>query len=201
TSSISASLTRDTTDFRLDPTRGMVNNVSIEVAGIGGTSRFIRYFGDTTLFFPMKWSTVLSLKGSLGYIQEIGKDIPIDELFFAGGINTIRGYEGRSISPYKLTSSGDPTYIGGDKEAIFNLEYTFPLLKDAGLKGVAFFDAGNVYDNSQTMFSSFRMSYGAGIRWISPMGPLRLEYGIPINPRDGIDKSSGRFEFSIGSFF
>lgn len=201
TSSISANLTRDTTDFRLDPTKGMVNNISIEVAGLGGTSRFIRYFGDTSLFFPMKWNTVLSLRGALGYIQGIGKDVPIDERFFAGGINTIRGYEGRSISPYKRTTSGQPTYIGGDKEAIFNLEYTFPLLKDAGLKGVAFVDAGNVYDKGVNMFSGFRMSYGAGIRWVSPMGPLRLEYGIPINPRDGIDKTSGRFEFSIGSFF
>ncbi|ABB32582.1 outer membrane protein assembly complex, YaeT protein [Geobacter metallireducens RCH3] len=201
TSSITASLTRDTTDYRLDPTTGMVNNISIEVAGLGGTSRFIRYFGDTSLFFPMKWSTVLSLRGALGYIQGIGKDVPIDERFFAGGINTIRGYEGRSISPYKRTSTGEAAFIGGDKEAVFNLEYTFPLLKDAGLKGVAFFDAGNVYDTGDTMFSSFRMSYGAGIRWVSPLGPLRLEYGIPINPRDGIDKTSGKFEFSIGSFF
>ncbi|CAG0962627.1 Outer membrane protein assembly factor BamA [Geobacteraceae bacterium] len=201
TSSIFGSLTRDTTDYRLDPTRGMVNNVSIEVAGLGGTNKFIRYMGDTSVFFPLKWSTVLTLKGSLGYIQGIGEDISIDERFFAGGINTIRGYEGRSISPYTINSSGDPSYTGGDKEAIFNVEYNFPLLKDAGLKGVAFFDVGNVYDDNENMFSSFRMSYGAGIRWVSPMGPLRLEYGIPINPRDGIDKSSGRFEFSIGSFF
>lgn len=201
TSSIFGSLTRDTTDYRLDPTRGMVNNVSLEVAGLGGTNKFIRYMGDTSVFFPLKWSTVLTLKGSLGYIQGIGEDISIDERFFAGGINTIRGYEGRSISPYTINSSGDPSYTGGDKEAIFNVEYNFPLLKDAGLKGVVFFDAGNVYDDNENMFSSFRMSYGAGIRWVSPMGPLRLEYGIPINPRDGIDKSSGRFEFSIGSFF
>ncbi|WP_306533220.1 outer membrane protein assembly factor BamA [Geobacter sp.] len=201
TSSIFGSLTRDTTDYRLDPTRGMVNNVSIEVAGLGGTNKFIRYMGDTSVFFPLKWSTVLTLKGSLGYIQGIGEDISIDERFFAGGINTIRGYEGRSISPYTINSSGDPSYTGGDKEAIFNVEYNFPLLKDAGLKGVAFFDVGNVYNDNENMFSSFRMSYGAGIRWVSPMGPLRLEYGIPINPRDGIDKSSGRFEFSIGSFF
>ncbi len=201
TSSISASLTRNTTDYHLDPTRGMVNNLSIEVAGLGGTNRFIRYGGDTSLFFPVKWSTVLSLRGSLGYIQGIGKDVPIDERFFAGGINTIRGYEGRSISPYEIAADGDESFIGGNKEAIFNVEYTFPLIKDAGLKGVAFFDVGNVYDKGETMFSSFRMSYGAGIRWVSPLGPLRLEYGIPINPRDGVDKSSGRFEFSIGTFF
>lgn len=214
TSSIYLSLTRNTTDYRLDPTTGMINSLSIEFAGLGGTNRFLRYYGDTTLFFPCKWETVLSLRGSFGYIQGLGKDVPIDERFYAGGISTLRGYEGRSVSPYILTdvqstsqnsgavtSSLERAFVGGDKEAIFNAEYTIPLLKDAGLKGVLFFDAGNVYGENQSMFSSILMSYGAGIRWISPLGPLRLEYGIPLNPRDGIDKKSGRFEFSIGSFF
>ncbi|WP_298268188.1 outer membrane protein assembly factor BamA [Geobacter sp.] len=213
TSSIYASITRNTTDYRLDPTTGMVNNLSVELAGLGGTNRFARYFADTSVFFPMKWNTVLSLRGAIGYIQGIGKDIPIDEKFFAGGISTLRGYEGRSVSPSIITNienvdqNGQKTttperaFIGGDKEAIFNAEYTFPLIKAAGLKGVLFFDAGNVYGENQDMMSSFRMSYGAGIRWTSPLGPLRLEYGIPLNPRDGIDKKSGRFEFSIGSFF
>lgn len=215
TSSIYVSLTRDTTDYRLDPTRGMVNNLSVEFAGLGGTNRFLRYYGDTSVFFPTGFGTVLSLRGTLGYIQGFGgKDISIDERFFAGGINTLRGFEGRSVSPSIITYvpttdplTGLPTtnperaFVGGDKEAILNVEYTIPLLKDAGLKGVIFFDAGNVYGENQDMFSSVLMSYGAGIRWVSPMGPLRLEYGIPLNPRDGIDKSSGRFEFSIGSFF
>ncbi|ANA39948.1 MULTISPECIES: outer membrane protein assembly factor BamA [Geobacter] len=215
TSSIYVSLTRDTTDYRLDPTRGMVNNLSVEFAGLGGTNRFLRYYGDTSVFFPTGFGTVLSLRGTLGYIQGLGgKDISIDERFFAGGINTLRGFEGRSVSPSIITYvpttdplTGLPTtnperaFVGGDKEAILNVEYTIPLLKDAGLKGVLFFDAGNVYGENQDMFSSVLMSYGAGIRWVSPMGPLRLEYGIPLNPRDGIDKSSGRFEFSIGSFF
>ena len=213
TSSVYASLTRNTTDYRLDPTTGMVNNLSIEYAGLGGTNRFIRYFGDTALFFPLKWSSVLSLRGAVGYIQNIGKDIPIDERYFAGGINTLRGYEGRSVSPSIITnvesvdqngqktSTPERAFIGGDKEAIFNAELTLPLIKEAGLKGVLFFDAGNVYGENQNMLSQFQMSYGAGIRWVSPLGPLRLEYGIPLNPRDGIDKKSGRLEFSIGSFF
>ncbi|WP_236685536.1 outer membrane protein assembly factor BamA [Geobacter pickeringii] len=210
-SSITGGLTRNTTDYRFDPTTGMVNNLSVEFAGLGGSNRFVRYIGDTAVFFPLKWSTVFSLRGMLGYIQGIGRDIPIDEKFYAGGINTLRGYQGRSVSPVLNTTTatdnvqgtGTTTraYVGGDKEAIFNAEYTLPLIKDAGLKGVLFFDAGNVYGDNQSMLSSFRMSYGAGIRWTSPLGPLRLEYGIPLNPREGIDKKSGRFEFSIGSFF
>jgi outer membrane protein insertion porin family len=92
-------------------------------------------------------------------------------------------------------------YLGGNKEVITNAEFTFPILGEYGIKGVAFFDAGNAYGEKEAMFSSFLMSYGAGIRWASPMGPLRLEYGIPLNPRAAIDSKSGRFEFSIGSLF
>lgn len=207
TSSVYASLTRNSTDYRLDPSKGMINNLSVEYAGLGGSNRFARYLGDTALFFPFKWSTVFTLKGQLGYIQGVGgREVPIDEKFFLGGINTIRGYNGRSVSPYTGTKNSDGTvsniaYVGGDKEAVFNAEYTVPLLKDAGLKGVVFFDAGDSYAKGSSLFTSMRTSYGAGIRWFSPMGPLRLEYGIPLNPRPGIDKTSGRLEFSIGSFF
>jgi outer membrane protein insertion porin family len=92
-------------------------------------------------------------------------------------------------------------FIGGDAEAVFNAEYTMPLLKDAGLKGVLFFDAGNSSDGLGNVFSGILSSYGFGIRWFSPIGPLRLEYGIPLNPRTGIDSGGGKLEFSIGSFF
>lgn len=213
TSSITASLTRNTTDYRLDPTTGMMNSLSVELAGLGGTNRFARYIGNTTVFFPAPWGTVFSLRGELGHIQGIGKDVPIDEKFYLGGINTIRGYGGRTVSPFNTNSVpvedilGNKTisdirvYLGGDTEAVFNAEYQFPLLKDAGLKGVLFFDTGNAYDSASKLFSRLQSSYGFGFRWFSPIGPLRLEYGIPINPRSGIDNASGKLEFSIGSFF
>ena len=100
TSSITASLTRNTTDYRLDPSRGMINSVSTEFAGIGGTNRFLRSIGNSKVFFPFKWGTVFSLRGEIGYIQGLGKDVPIDEKFYLGGINTIRGYSSRTVSPY-----------------------------------------------------------------------------------------------------
>jgi len=196
TSSISASISRNTTDYRLDPSSGTMSSLSVEFAGLGGTSRFLRYNGDASWFIPCKWSTVLILRGALGYIQGLGKDVPIDEKFFLGGINTIRGFRARTVSPVV-----NGAYIGGDKDAVFNVEYTFPLLKDVGLKGVTFFDVGDSYATNKELFSSFKASYGAGIRWFSPVGPLRLEYGFPVNPRTGIDSKSGKLEFSIGSFF
>jgi len=81
------------------------------------------------------------------------------------------------------------------------VEYVFPLITAAGLKGVVFLDAGNSVDGFGNMFSKVQASYGFGFRWLSPMGPLRIEYGIPFNPREGIDKKSGKLEFSMGSFF
>jgi outer membrane protein insertion porin family len=218
TSSITASLTRNTTDYHLDPTSGMINNVALEFAGIGGTNRYLRYTGDTIIFYPAFWSAILSLRGTFGQIQSLGKEIPIDEKFYLGGINTIRGYGGRTVSPYVssnalladingVSTNGSHAltpiraYIGGDTEAYFNLECAFPLIKEAGLKGVLFMDAGDSYDRLDHIFTRIQASYGFGFRWFSPMGPLRLEYGIPINPRDGIDNKGGKLEFSMGGFF
>jgi outer membrane protein insertion porin family len=213
TSSIAASLTRNTTDYHLDPTKGMINNLSLEFAGLGGTSRFLRYLGDAKVFYPMPWGTVLSMRGAVGYIQELGKEIPIDEKFYLGGINTIRGYGGRTVSPVspipdpRPDLKGNPdltvvhSFLGGDSQAYFGVEYVFPLIKEANLKGVVFMDAGNSVDGFGNLFSKMQASYGFGFRWLSPMGPLRLEYGIPFNPREGIDKKTGKLEFSLGSFF
>jgi outer membrane protein insertion porin family len=194
--SLYASVSLDNTDYRLDPTKGYTGMVSAEYAGLGGSQRFTRFIGQSGYFVPLVWNTVLSFRGELGYIMRNGKDIPIDEKFYLGGISSIRGYASRTVCPVE-----DGVYLGGVKEAIFNIDYTFPIIKDAGLKGVVFFDTGNSYGSNEQMFSKMLMSYGLGMRWNSPMGPLRLEYGIPINPRDGIDKKSGRFEFSIGGFF
>jgi outer membrane protein insertion porin family len=194
--SLYGSISLDTTDYRLDPSRGFTSTLSAEYAGLGGNQRFTRFIGQSGVYFPLLWKTVLSVRGELGYMMRDGKDIPIDEKFYLGGINTIRGYSSRTVSPIV-----NGVYVGGVKEAIVNVDYVFPIVKDFGLKGVAFFDAGNSYAPGEQLFSKLLMSYGLGIRWYSPMGPLRLEYGFPVNPREGIDNKGGRFEFSIGGFF
>lgn len=210
TSSLTASISRNATDYKIDPSSGMTNSLSVEYAGLGGTTKFVRSIAKTAQFFPVGFGTVFMMQGTLGYIQEIGVKIPLDEKFYLGGINTLRGYGSRTVSPFKATDQTDPVtgvitgsqrvYLGGDTEAVFNAEYTLPLIKEAGLKGVLFFDAGNAVDGINNAFSTLRTSYGFGIRWFSPIGPLRLEYGMPLNPRKGIDGSS-RLEFSIGNFF
>ena len=213
TSAIQASLNSNTTDYRLDPSSGMINMILLEFAGLGGSNRYLRYLTEHTVFHPIPWGGVVSARGTLGYIQGLGKEIPIDEKFYLGGISSLRGYSSRTVSPNKptivphqdtnglITDETTRVYLGGAMEAVANLEYTFPLLKEAGLKGVVFFDAGNSDNNLNDTFSNILTSYGAGIRWFSPIGPLRLEYGFPINPRQGIDSKSGKLEFSIGSIF
>lgn len=209
TSSVYGSITRNTTDYRLDPSSGMINSLSVEYAGLGGDNKYARYIGDTTWFHRLYKKLILSSKLTLGYIQDVGKPVPIDEKFYLGGIFSLRGYKARTVSPVKTqlskdisgNSALDQIYLGGNKEVFGNIELTFPILQEVGIKGVAFFDYGNAYGDDQKMFSSMLMSYGGGLRWASPIGPLRLEYGIPLNPRQGLDSSSGRFEFSIGSLF
>jgi outer membrane protein insertion porin family len=202
TSSVFGSISRNSTDYRLDPSRGMISSLSAEYAGLGGDNKFARFIGDTTWFHPLYKRLIFSTKLTLGYVMEVGgEQVPIDEKFYLGGISSLRGYEARTVSPYKWNILDGYVYTGGNKEVFGNTELTFPLLPEAGVKGVVFIDYGNSYADNESMFSSFLMSYGAGIRWASPIGPLRLEYGIPLNPRSGLDSSSGRFEFSIGSLF
>jgi outer membrane protein insertion porin family len=219
TSSIYSSITRNTTDYRLDPSTGMINSFSIDFAGLGGNNRYARFTTDHQWFHPVYKKLIFSTKLSLGYVQKVGQPVPIDEKFYLGGIFSLRGYKARTVAPSKSQLNKDingnqyvdTVYLGGDKEFFGTTELTFPLLQEAGIKGVMFFDYGNSFTDAKTMFkrkltdytvgSSLLMSYGGGIRWASPLGPLRLEYGIPINPRGGLDNASGRFEFSIGSLF
>lgn len=194
-SSITSMLRRDTTDYRLDPTRGSMSEASIEFAGVGGDQRFVKYILDHRHYLPFKWDTYFSVHGQIGYVEGWGgEDVPIEERFFLGGINSLRGFKSRRVGP----RDGDD-YIGGEKSAYGNLEYIFPLIKDVGLKGVIFFDIGNAWRDDDQYFSDMRYNTGAGIRWFSPLGPLRLEWGYNLDPRD--DESKTEWQFSIGRFF
>jgi outer membrane protein insertion porin family len=209
TSSIFSSITHNNTDYRLDPSSGMINSFSAEYAGLGGDNKYARFITDHTYFHPLYKKLIASTKLTLGYIQEVGQQIPIDEKFYLGGIYSLRGYKSRTVSPTFSQRVGDVVgnqsiqeiFTGGDKEVTGNVELTFPLLADVGLKGVVFFDYGNSFNDYSAVFDTMLMSYGLGIRWASPLGPLRLEYGIPVNPRTNIDSTSGRLEFSIGTMF
>ncbi|MDD4456040.1 MAG: outer membrane protein assembly factor BamA [Syntrophotalea acetylenica] len=196
-SSFTASLSRNTTDFRPDPSRGNITEIAVEYAGLGGTERFIKYTADHRFFYPLPWNMVFSIHGQLGYIQEMGdKSIPLDERFFLGGMNSLRGFESREVGP-RDPETGD--FYGGAKEAVFNFALTFPLLKEMKMKGLLFFDTGNAWDTDESMFSEMRYSVGAGISWNSPMGPLRFAWGYNLDPEEWEEPTA--FDFSVGRMF
>jgi outer membrane protein insertion porin family len=177
------------------PSKGSRNSASIDYAGgfLGGDTGFTRYSVSSGWFFPLPLDMVFSIRGRGGYItSNNGKDIPIFERFYLGGINSLRGL--RSVGP-EDPFTGD--VIGGTTMLCFNTEVIFPLIKNAGLKGVIFFDTGNAWDSGYHL-GDMRRTAGTGVRWYSPIGPLRLEYGYVLDRR--LDEPTGRWEFTIGMF-
>ncbi len=195
TSSVTTTVTRDSRDNYLDPSRGSRNSVSFTFAGLGGTNAFIKGLIDSGWYFPLG-ETTFALRGRFGYAQGIfGKKFPLYERFYVGGIYTVRGLGFGDAGPKDPVTD---EAIGGTEELIFNTEYIFPIFSDLKMKGVVFFDAGNAYEDFHN-FGQLRYTTGAGIRWLSPMGPIRLEWGYNIDRRPG--ESSNKFEFAFGSFF
>jgi outer membrane protein insertion porin family len=195
TSQLSFTLTADTTDDPMFPSSGSKNTASIDYAGglLGGQTGFTRYSVSSGWFFPMPLDTVFSVRGRGGYINSNnGQDIPIYERFYLGGISTLRGL--RSVGPVDPFTDD---VIGGTTMLCFNTEVIFPLIKSAGLKGVIFFDTGNAWDSGYHL-GDMRRTTGAGVRWYSPIGPLRLEYGYVLDRREG--EPAGRWEFTVGMF-
>ena len=197
TSAISPAIARDTRDYYLDPLRGSRNVLTTTFAGLGGDNAFIRGVLDSGWYFPVFDVTTIHLRARVGWIQGIfGKAVPLYENFYVGGIYTVRGL-GWGIAGPKDSVTGEA--IGGTKELVFNAEYIFPIVQEFKIKGVAFFDAGRAYGSNETFGSDLRYTAGAGVRWISPFGPIRIEYGVNLAKREG--ESGGKIEFAFGQSF
>ncbi len=201
TRSVIYNVTRNTTDKYIDPSRGSVQSGSLEYAGgpFGGDSQFVKYFLNAKAYYPVTESTVFSWNVTWGHIIDTkGGVVPLFERFFLGGPYSIRGFRDRTLSP-KDPNTGE--LIGGNKELIGNLEYQFPLAGDIGFKGVFFFDAGNTWGQGEWPWKGEQIlfAYGAGLRWFSPMGPLRFELGRNINRPAGAPRQV--FQFTIGTAF
>ena len=209
TSAVTASLTRDSRDFYLDPKTGSRNTMFVEYAGgpLGGDPNFIKTVADSAWYFPLPWDTVFLARGRIGYIGSlIDKPIPIGERFFVGGSGTVRGFRYGTDGP--VDNYGNR--VGGNKELIFNFEFSFPIVPAARLKGVIFTDIGRGFDdnllvsqqpNEPTKISlrDLRRTWGWGFWWLSPIGPLRFEWAYIINKKP-TDQPS-QFEFNIGTLF
>src|SRR6266850_1324971 len=214
TSSVRFSFNYDKRDNRLFPTNGHLESASAEFATslIGSENLFQRYRLIERRYRPLFWGLVAKMNLSVGYIRSTDpRDRPI----------SIRDYTLRSISPtVKILASKDPAAgildfaVGGNKEFLTNWEIEFPIVESAGIRGVLFYDAGNVFADNESFFHSNQRpdangkgtlplglfhSTGFGVRWFSPLGPLRFEVGFPLTRRPVDDPYL--FEFTIGNFF
>ena len=195
TSAVTLGLGYDDTDDTMFPTRGSKTNAFVQEAGgiLGGSNSFTKTGVNAAVFFPLPLEMVLGARGRIGLIKaHEGKPVPIFERYVLGGLSTIRGLQYLGIS-----GSGTSDALGGTSMLVFNLEIVFPLIKNAGMKGVVFYDTGNTWNGGYHL-NDLRQTAGAGIRWYSPIGPLRLEYGYVLDRKE--NESAGRFEFSIGMF-
>ena len=199
-SSITSKLHYDSRDNSFVPTQGSSHTLSYEFAGIGGDIGFMKYIAETAYYLPLFWEFVLAPHAKGGYVNKTkDKTLPDYEKFYLGGIGSLRGFERDDLAP----RDSDDNSIGGDKFIQFNLDLTFPIIKDQGMFGSLFFDTGRVYgDNEKIEFDpgDLRQSAGLGIRWMSPMGPIRLEYGFILDKEDS-DHGPGNWEFSMASAF
>ncbi len=200
TRSVSTGLTYDTRDHYYNPSHGWNNRVTVEYAGglLGGDSSFVKLEGRASYYHPIWKAIVGHVNCGLGYVTEgsNGK-LPIYERFFLGGMDTVRGYKYGRISPVDPETE---ERIGGEYMGYMQIETIFPLIKDMGLNGVCFLDMGNAWeDETGYDIGDLRKSAGLGVRWLSPIGPLRIEWGYNIDKEEGDDASN--WEFRMGGAF
>jgi len=201
TTGFRTSLTRDTRDFHMDPRSGWRTTVSLGVGTsyLGGSNDFFKYTFDVQKYTPLPYDTRLSIRVRYGAVEGLNTGskhdpVPLTELYFVGGINTMRGFSFGKAGPV----TGSYTLLGAASELIFNFDYIFTISEEAKLNGVVFFDYGKGFADTNISFP-LRSAAGFEGRWVSPFGPLRAAYGINLDPKEG--EREGVFEFTVGSVF
>lgn len=203
TSAIHARITRDTTDNRERPSKGTITRLWSEYGGggLGGNDNFVKAVADWQGFYSWRPDHTFHVRARLGGVfQNTDKIVPVFERFWVGGIDTIRGYSYTDLSPR------DKRYhdqIGGDRMGVLNLEYVWTFQKEMGLALVPFYDIGFNTDSKfmNPVQDYLASSAGLELRWRSPMGDLRVAYGIPLTKDYDNERPAGRLEFTMGQFF
>lgn len=197
TSAVSFEIGRDTRDNYQDTLNGSRNSYSISVAGLGGNVGFVRQILDSRWYFQVGEFSSINMRGRIGWVNAaFGKALPTYQLFYIGGLDTIRGIGYGKAGPLDpITGEA----VGGERYVVANLEYVFPILMEYKFKGVLFADAGRAWRATDTLGTDLRYTTGFGIRWHSPFGPIRVEYGFNLNRKPG--ESIGKVEFGMGSAF
>jgi outer membrane protein insertion porin family len=198
TSAVGVTFARDTRDEVFAPSRGSKQTLMIMDAGgiLGGDNYFVKALFTTSWFFPLPLKTVYNLRAQLGSIQPYGgREVPIYEKFFVGGLTTVRGFEYGMAGPVdRLTGE----VLGANRILVFNNELVFPLSREIGLRGAVFLDFGKGADQWHSLFP-LRIGFGAGIRWFSPFGPIHIDIGFNPNPKQG--EKSRVIDFTAGAVY
>jgi outer membrane protein insertion porin family len=192
------SFSRDTRDYNVDPRTGWRATVGLDLGTpyLGGSNNYYKYYLDVVKYTPLPFDTRVSLRVRYGEVVGIdGSPVPLTERFFVGGINTMRGFVFGRAGPVTDSNS----LLGASKQLIFNNDFIFTISSEAKLNGVIFFDYGKGFGDDDPLSFKLRQSAGLEGRWVSPFGPLRVAYGINLDPNPRERK--GVFEFTIGTLF
>lgn len=211
TSSVRLTLTYDSRNDRFLATNGWFASATAEFASavLASQNEFNRYTFRLRRYFPLPLNGVLkfNLVGGVITAPE-GQTVPLFERFFMGGIFDVRGFQRNTLGPkIGVPASSDPAAslspfnIGGNKQLYLNNELEVPIVQaPVNLRGLLFFDVGNAFGEGQAItLDQMRLAVGWGIRWFSPVGPLRFEWGVPLDPKPGEDPLV--FAFTIGNSF
>lgn len=196
-SAFTVTLSHDRRNNRMETTKGYFASWSEEVAGLGGNRRFLRSILDLRWYRPVIGDLVFKTKGEFGNIWDHGGNgIQRLERFYLGGPNNLRGYAPFSVGPTQRRNNVD-FQSGGSNQFFYMAELEYPIAKDIGLKAVAFYDFGDAFNKFNEV--SVKQDYGWGFRWFSPIGPLRFEWGYPIQKKGS--RRGSEFNFMIGPPF
>ncbi len=211
-SSLQASIIRDRRNNIFEPSSGYYTSTSLEYTGIGGTMRWMKAEVEGRYYRPIIGDLVMRTRlTGQQLFKTTQREIPRVEKFSMGGARNMRGFSLEDIGPRRFATNTDTGQqevfnFGGLFSLLGTLEFEHPLIKEAGLKWVVFYDAGNVFEQRLGEGDNYalRSDYGFGFRWFSPIGVLRFEFAFPINPKDdGVlhSEAGNQFHFDIGQLF
>jgi outer membrane protein insertion porin family len=191
---------RDSLDSAVYPTTGTMQSAFAEIALPVADMRYYKLNYQHQWFHPLSKDVTLMLHGEAGYAAGYdGNDLPFFKNFYAGGPGSVRGYQANALGPRDVSDN----VLGGPRRVLAGTELLFPFPGTGNDKSVrlsAFIDSGAVYGPGDAPCScGMRYSTGAALTWVSPVGPLKFSYAVPIN-KQPVDKLQ-RFQFTLGTVF
>ncbi|PYJ75327.1 MAG: outer membrane protein assembly factor BamA [Verrucomicrobia bacterium] len=198
-SEIFTSLVFDRRDNPLLTRRGQRVSLSPYIAGgfLGGDTQIYGWDLEASQYFHFKWDTILLFNGEIATVSKWGSgtEVPIFNRLYLGGSNNLRGFDFRDVGPHDI--NGEP--LGGNSMARATVEFTVPIIAKA--RAAIFYDTGFVNSDSWSFgFNDIASDIGVGVRLDLPIGPLRIDYGYPLQ-KDGATTNGGKFNFNVGYQF